>query len=91
MAEPGSQFEKLVSDFCKRTWDPSVVRENRWVENREVDIVIETPTELIIVECTIDRTKRKAENDISKIRETRPRACRRRPPKKCTRIFYNSA
>ena len=71
MAEPGSQFEKLVSDFCKRTWDPSVVRENRWVENREVDIVIETPTELIIVECTIDRTKPKAENDISKIRETR--------------------
>jgi hypothetical protein len=87
MPEPGSLFEKLVSDFCKRTWDPSLVGENRSVENREVDIVVETTTELIIIECTIDRTKRKADNDITKIRETR-RALVGDAPQKSVRGFF---
>lgn len=71
MAEPGTHFERLVVDFCKRTWDPTLVKENRSVEGREVDVLIESPTDVVIIECTIERGKKKAEYDISKIREVR--------------------
>jgi hypothetical protein len=71
MPDPGAQFERLVSDFCRRTWDSSFVRQNRKIDNREIDILVESPDELIIIECTTERGKRKAETDISKIRDTR--------------------
>jgi len=71
MSDPGKDFERLVVDFCKNNWDPEAVRENRFVEGREVDILVETSSELIIIECTIERNKKKAEQDITKIREVR--------------------
>jgi hypothetical protein len=71
MPDPGTQFETRVSDFCKRTWDASFVKKNQKIDNREIDILVDSPNELIIIECTIERGKRKAETDISKIRETR--------------------
>jgi hypothetical protein len=71
MIVDGAQFERLVADFCNRVWDPSTVAVNRIIDGRELDILVESSKEVIFIECTIERGKKKAENDISKIREFR--------------------
>jgi hypothetical protein len=71
MADAGGYFEQLIKDFCNRIWNPEHVRANHAVDGREIDIIIETPNEVVILECTTERGKRKAEHDIAKIREVR--------------------
>lgn len=71
MTQGGAEFERRVADFCRRNWSAENVQTNRMIDGREVDIVIETKDELIIIECTIERTKKKAEHDIPKLRSTR--------------------
>jgi hypothetical protein len=71
MPEPGTDFERLVADFCGRVWNPDHIKINRMIEGRELDIQIESDEELVLIECTIERGKKKAEGDISKIRDMR--------------------
>ena len=71
MIDPGKAFERLVVDFCKNNWQPETVFENRTFGGKELDVYIETNDAHILIECTIERTKKKAENDIKKIRELR--------------------
>jgi hypothetical protein len=71
MIDPGKGFERLVVDFCKKNWSPETVHENRSFGGRELDVYIETDSEHVFIECTIERTKKKAENDIRKIRDLR--------------------
>jgi len=71
MTEAGTDFERLVADFCGRVWNPDHIKINRKIEGRELDIQIESDDELILIECTTERGKKKAEGDISKIRELR--------------------
>jgi hypothetical protein len=71
MVQAGERFEQLVLAFCKRKWPVQYVKENRKIDGRELDIVIDSPSELIFIECTTDKTKKKAEHDITKIRDSR--------------------
>ncbi|MDM9624574.1 NACHT domain-containing protein [Rhizobium sp. S152] len=71
MIQPGNEFERKVAEFCRRNWPPEVVQTNRMVDGREVDVVIDAKDQLILIECTIDRSKKKAEHDILKLRNTR--------------------
>ncbi|MCJ2103817.1 NACHT domain-containing protein [Methylobacterium sp. E-041] len=71
MSQAGTDFERVVVDFCRRHWGAEHVHPNRMIDGREIDVIIETSEELIIIECTIVKTKKKAEGDISKIRTTR--------------------
>ena len=43
----------------------------RTFDGRELDILVETDSEYLLIECTIERSKKKAENDIGKIRDLR--------------------
>jgi hypothetical protein len=69
MSDPGKDFERLVVEFCKNNW--AAVQENRLQDGRELDVFVDTGSEFLLIECTIERTKKKAENDISKIRDLR--------------------
>ncbi|TPK10083.1 NACHT domain-containing protein [Mesorhizobium sp. B2-5-7] len=71
MLQPGNEFERLVVDFCKRNWPTEQVQSNRSVDGREMDVIIDTPADLTIIECTIERSRKKAEQDIIKIRSAR--------------------
>src|ERR1043165_3142384 len=71
MINAGATFERLVADFCERNWTANHVKTNHKIDGREVDILIESNNELVIVECTTERGKKKAEYDILKIREVR--------------------
>ncbi|MEZ0018038.1 NACHT domain-containing protein [Sinorhizobium fredii] len=71
MTQAGTDFERLVADFCKRNWNSDEVQTNRSVDGREMDVIIDTKSELVLIECTTERTKKKAEQDIGKIRSAR--------------------
>lgn len=69
MVDAGRGFEHLVLEFCRKNWQN--IQENRSFDGREVDIMVDTGSEHLVIECTIDRSKKKAENDIGKIRDLR--------------------
>jgi len=56
-------------------------------DGRELDIFVDTGSEFLLIECTTERTKKKAQNDISKIRDLR-RALFGDAPQKPVRGFF---
>ena len=71
MSQQGTDFERLVADFCIRHWGHDNVQINRFIDGKEHDVVISTKSELVFIECTIDKSKKKAVDDIIKIRDAR--------------------
>ena len=71
MTQAGTDFERLVVDFCKTNWGSEFVMENRYQGKSELDILIENNDRTIFIACTTERGKKKAEHDIERIREFR--------------------
>jgi hypothetical protein len=71
MLNAGNSFEHLVAEYCKTQWAHEYISVNRSFNGRELDILINSDQEIILIECTTERGKRKAEHDISKIRDLR--------------------
>jgi hypothetical protein len=69
--DPGNEFERLVADFSRRIWSPEAITVNRKIDGRELDILVQSGNEVVFIECTIERGKKKAQGDISKIRDFR--------------------